>query len=201
MPTILTEETPTGKLVFEFSDKWQVCKYDELPFYSVIKHKGVKAVDFLATSKKSLLLMEVKYITATNEKSRLRLTENEQKLVVVHSIRPYIVERPYLIDEVAKKVKDTLLGLLAVHRGNEDELKRHSNSIFYCSDKPIVVLLFLERSSELNQEIQFKPVASHLKLKIEQKLSFLGNVHVAVVNSLTLPANLEIKILENEAKT
>lgn len=201
MPTILTEKTPTGKLVFEFSDKWQVCKYDELPFYSTIKNKGVKGVDFFATSKKSTLLMEVKYITATNEKSRLQLTENEQKFVVVHSIRPYIVERPYLVDEIAKKVKDTLLGLFAAYRQNNQDLEKHSRSLFCNPDKPILVLLFLERNGELNQPDIFKPFALTLQTAIGQKLSFLGNVHVAVVNSLTLPASLDIKILKNEAKT
>jgi hypothetical protein len=200
MPIIFTEETTTGKLVFEFSDKWQVCKYDELPFYNTIKMKGVKAVDFLATSKKSMVLMEVKYVTATNEQSSLRLTENEKKTVVIHSICPYIIERPYLVDEVVKKVKDTLLGLFSAYRQNNEDLEKHSRSLFCNPDKPILVLLFLERSEELNKEENFKPLASNLELAIKQKLSFLGNVHVNVVNSLTLPSELSIKILENEAK-
>ncbi len=196
MPTILTEETITGKLVFEFSDKWQVCKYDELTFYKRLNNLGIKGVgfkgvDFIAISKKSILLMELKYVTASNENSRLRLAETTQENDT----------RPYLCDEIEKKVKDTLLGLFSAYRNNNAELIKYSRSLFCNSDKPILVFIFLERSKELNHPDRFKPLALNLGLAIEQKLSFLGNIHVTVVNSLTLPASLDIKILENEAKT
>ena len=218
MPSIFTEETTTGTLVFEFSDKWQVCKYDELPFYTKIKqdYKGFKAVDFLATSKKSLLLMEIKYISASDKKSFIRfsedadnerianiqkkLTEECQLSKTERSFIKITSSRPYLVDEVAKKVKDTLLCLFAAYRQNNEDLEKHSRSLFCNPDKPILVLLFLERNTELNKAENFQPLASHLKLKIEQKLSFLDNIHVSVVNSLTLPSELSINILENEAK-
>ena len=190
MPTILTEETITGKLVFEFDIRWTACKYDEKFFYKTIKNQGLKAVDFVAISKKSILLMELKYVTATNKNSRIRLTE----------IKNENDDRPYLVDEIAKKVKDTLLGLFSAYRKNDEELIKYSRPLFYNPDKPILVFLFLERSQLLNQSEHFKPLASRLGLAIEQKLSFLGNVHVAVINSLILPNELGIKILENEIK-
>jgi hypothetical protein len=207
MATILTEETLTGKLSFKFSDKWQACKYDEQVFYSQIKNQGVKAVDFIALSSKGLLLMEIKYVLATDENSKLRfypdadkdkieaiksqLTPAQQKSVTVHS------SRPYLVDEVSKKVRDTLLGLLASYRTEDATLSTYAQSLFTNNNQPILVLLFLERNIELNQDENFKPLALSLKLAIEQKLSFLGNINVDVVNSLTLPATLEISILEN----
>ena len=46
----------------------------------------------------------------------------------------------------------------------------------------------------MNKVENFKPLASDLKLKIEQQLNFLGNIHVGVVNTLTLPSALEIKV-------
>jgi hypothetical protein len=208
MTTILTEKTRTGELNFEFSDKWQVCKYDEQDFYSKIKNQGLKAVDFMALSSNGLLLMEVKYVTASNETSRLRfyadtdkdkidnikcqLTPEQQKTITINSAKPY------LVDEISKKIRDTLLGLLANYRKEEIILSVYSQSLFTNKNQPILVLLFLERNTELNQEENFKPLASNLKLAIEQKLNFLGNIQVGVVNSLTLPSALEIRILENK---
>lgn len=205
MTTILTEKTKTGLLTFEFSDKWQVCKYDEQLFYKRIKF--LKAVDFMALSNNGLLLMEIKYVLASDESSRLRfaanadndkikaveslLTPAQQRTVTIHSARPY------LVDEVSKKVKDTLLGLLASYRQEESTLSAYAQSLFTNKNQPILVLLFLERNAELNTEENFKPLALNLQLAIEQQLNSLGNIQVGVVNSLTLPAALEINILEN----
>lgn len=207
MPNIWTEETAGGKLTFEFSDKWQVCKYDEQPFYNKLRGQSLKGVDFIALSSKGLLLMEVKYIIRADEDTSLRLskdadndkleaiksqlTPEQQETVIISSIRPY------LADEVSNKIKDTLLGLFASYRKEDTTLSAYSKSIFIDNRQPILVLLFLERNAELNQEENFKPLASNLKLAIEQKLSFLGNIQVGVVNSLTLPSALEIGILEN----
>ena len=208
MVTILTEKNLNGcKLKLEFSDKWLACKYDDELFYNKIKNQGLKAVDFMALSSKVLLLMEVKYMVKTNETSSLRftvdadndkvkkikdqLTPELQKTVIIKSARPYIV------DEVTQKVRDTVLGLFASYRNEETVLSSYAQSLFTSNNQPILVLLFLERNTKLNQEEHFKPLASNLKLAIEQKLSFLGNIQVDVVNSLTLPNDLGIKILEN----
>ena len=206
MTTILTEKNLKGStLTFEFSDKWQVCKYDDQLFYK--KLTVLQAVDFMALSDNGLLLMEIKYVLALDENSRLRfyadadndkleaiksqLTHQQQKNVIINSVRPY------LADEVSKKVKDTLLGLLASYRQEDATLSAYSKSIFTDNTQPILVLLFLERNTELNKEENFKPLADNLKLAIEQKLSCFGNIQVGVVNSLTLPSALEISILEN----
>jgi hypothetical protein len=207
MTTIFTEKTRTGELAFEFSDKWQVCKYDELPFYDEIRYQGFKGIDFMALSAKGLLLMEVKYVLATNETSPIRFTVDADKNKVKEikdSLTPEQNEtviiksaRPYIVDEVTQKVRDTVLGLFASYRKEKIELSSYSQSLFTSNNQPILVLLFLERNPELNQEESFKPLASNLKLAIEQKLNILGNIQVGVVNTLTLPSTLEIKILEN----
>ena len=163
----------------------------------------------MALSKKFLLLMEVKYITATDENSKLgfyddsdknildeikaKFTRAELKTVNISSARPY------LVDEVSKKIRDTLLGLFANYRREETALSSHAKPLFTSNNQLISVLLFLERNTVLNQEDNFKPLASHLKLKIEQKLSFLGNIQVGVVNTLTLPPELEIIVSAHSA--
>jgi hypothetical protein len=211
MATILTEKTITGELKFEFSDKWQVCKYDEEPFYSEINYQSFKGVDFMALSNNGLLLMEVKYVLASDEKSRLRFTANAdndnlkqiKSLITPEQLQSVIIrsKRPYLVDEVSKKIRDTLLGLFISYRKDELALSSYAESLFTNKNQPILVLLFLERNTELNKEENFKPLALKLKLAIKQKLSFLGNIQVDVVNSLTLPATLGIKMLEQIPQT
>jgi hypothetical protein len=208
MTTILTEKNLNGCILkLEFSDKWQVCKYDDELFYNKIKNQGLKAVDFMALSSKVLLLMEVKYVVKTNETSSIRFTvdaDNDKVKEIKDLLSPeqnntVIIKsiRPYLVDEVTQKVRDTLLGLFANFRNKESTLSSYSQSLFTSNNQPILVLLFLERNIDLNQPEIFKPLATNLKLAIEQKLRFLGNIQVDVVNSSTLPNELGIKIVEN----
>jgi hypothetical protein len=209
MTTFLTEETRGGKLSFEFSDKWQVYKYDEQileNFYEKIKNNGLKAVDFIAVSDKVILLIEVKYITATNENSMMRFSAipSEKETFLLKQIKEKLtiedkkliktsLKRPYLATEVAKKVKDTLVGLCASYRRCDKNLQPYSQSLFV-DNKAIIVILFLERKGNLNQPAQFKPLATNLKKSIEQKISFLGNISVSVINTLTIPPELKIQV-------
>ncbi len=212
MVTTLIEETIGGKLSFEFSDKWQVYKYDEQTpenFYEKIKNYGLKAVDFIAISDKSILLIEVKYITATNEECTMRFSANPSKkeTILLKSFKDKLtteedkkfikisLNRPYLVEEVAKKAKDTLIGLFASYRNNEKKLHLYNQSLFI-DNKAIFLILFLERKGELNHPKQFKPLATSLKKAIEQKINFLGNIQVDVINTLTTPRELEIKVLD-----
>lgn len=206
MATILTEGTGSRQLTFKFSDKWQVYKYDEPiaeNFYTKLRGLSLKAVDFVAISDKSVLFIEVKCIFADNENSSLRflptddndivekvtekLTANEKQHVFVSS------KRPYLAKEIVKKMRDTLTGLLAAYR-NADRKLAPINKMIFVDNKPIFFIFFLERKGELNLAENFKPMASNLKLAIEQKLDFLGNVKVDVVNTKTLPISLGIEV-------
>jgi len=208
--TTVVEESPTGKLTFEFSDKWQVYKYDEdnpENFYYKIRGLGLKAVDFIAISEKSILLIEVKYITASNESCRMRLTPSlsKKEQSFLKGVKDKLTDkeaeavkvslkRPYLAEEVSKKVKDTLIGLLASYRCADENLQPYSQSLFI-GNKPILLVLFLERKECLNQPNEFKPLANNLKLAIEQKTGFLGNIQVDVMNTLTVPPALGVNVI------
>jgi Holliday junction resolvase-like predicted endonuclease len=206
MATIFTE----GELTFTFGPTWQAYRYDEpsrANFHHQWKHQGIKAVDFIAQNGNTLLLMEVKHIKANDQDSRMRLTPNadtdllnqaKDKLSAANLFSPeehrrleLVSTRPYLVDEVAKKTKDTLIGLLASHRNNDQPLSAY-NQPLNLSQKRIVLMLFLERSDVLNQAQHFKPLASHLQKAIEQKTHFLGNISVTVNNSLTLHPQFDI---------
>lgn len=205
MPTLFTEKTTTGRLDFEFSDNWQVCKYDDQAFYAKIKNKGIKAVDFVALSQSGILLVEVKYVTATDDNSRLcfsaqddAVNEIKNQLTPEQLVKIRLVSaRPYLVDEVCKKVTDTVLGLFAAYRKQGVDGLAFTSPLFTSVDTPILVVLFLERNTALNQPKHFKPLASHLKLEIEKRLSYLGNITVGVVNTLTLPSGLGIAAQAN----
>lgn len=207
MPTTFSEGEGQRKFTFKFSDKWQVYKYDEPikdNFYNMLRGQSLKAVDFIAISEKSVLFIEVKCIYSDNESSPLRfspndddailkqvrekLTNEEQQIVLVSS------KRPYLPEEISKKMKDTLIGLFAAYRESDQRLSSFNESIFV-DKKSIVFIFFLERKGELNLPENFKPMASNLKMAIEQKVSFLGNIKVDVVNTHTLPTNLGIEVL------
>lgn len=216
MPTIFIEETPTGTLQFEFSDKWKVYKYDEQTkdvFYDSIRRKGMKAVDFIAISSESVLLIEVKNIVANDKRCGMRLSatadnksienvtkqlQTNEELNNLDKGRVKVIsQRPYLAEEVVKKTKDTLLGLLASHYKNNEKLLPYNQAIFV--DKtPIFLILFLERTEDFNQEKQFKPLASSLQLAIKQKTDFLC-AGVDVINSLTIPDILGINVSKIES--
>ncbi|MBS4028295.1 MAG: hypothetical protein KGZ58_06620 [Ignavibacteriales bacterium] len=208
MPTIISEGKGVRALTFEFSDKWQVYKYDEVNtenFYNKFKGNGYKAIDFIAKSDKSFLLIEVKYVLAEDERSSLRLKpEDLRYLAVLQELKSKLSEeelklvsfknkRPYLVDEIDKKVRDTLVGLFASYRHNDSKLSAYNRSLVL-DNKPIFIIVFLERNQELNKPENFKPMASNLKKAIEQKLSFLGDIRVDVVNTLTIPESLGINV-------
>lgn len=208
MPTIISEGRGAIELVFEFSDKWQVYKYDENSsdnFYNKLKRYGYKAVDFVAVSENSLLLIEVKHVLATNDNSTIRFSFDDSRYTdVLQEVKAKLTEeevnvvsfrnkRPYLVDEIDKKIRDTLVGLLASYRAKDLKLSDYSRPFIF-DNKPVFVIVFLERNEELNQPETFKPMASSLKKAIEQKLSFLENISVDVINTLTIPESLGIKV-------
>lgn len=203
MTTVLSE----GELTFKFSAKWKPYKFDEPVadnFYHRVKHQGVKGVDFIALSEKTILLMEVKHVIADNKHSRIRLHSKDDDVILdrvkqklsCREKRSVLISssRPYVAEEIINKIKDTLLVLFAGFLNEDEKLSSYNQAIFL--DKhPIIFIFFLERKGELNLPENFKPMASNLKMAIEQKVSFLGNIKVDVVNTHTLPKNLGIEVL------
>ncbi|MEI7868087.1 MAG: hypothetical protein WCI11_09340 [Candidatus Methylumidiphilus sp.] len=208
MALIITEGKDKLRLDFEFSDDWIAYKYDEPSkenFYFSISHLGLKAVDVVAKSNKCLLFMEIKYIMAEDSLSRMSFSANADK-VMLDQIRNSLSEsdqekvtitskKPYIVDEVVKKTKDTILGLLASQRQTDKKLAVFNKSLFF-DNQPIILILFLERNEKFNEPVYFKPMASDLKIYIEKKIGFFGNIQVLVVNSLTISPELGIKVVK-----
>lgn len=202
MATIFRE----GELTFSFGPTWQAYRYDEpspANFHYKWAHQGLKGVDFIAQRGNTLLLMEIKsdqssqmslapdadaaLIKQAKDKlstANLFNTEEDRRLKLVS-------KRPYLVDEVAQKTKDTLIGLFASRRQADQSLSPYNHPEFL-RQKRIILMLFLERCNELNQAQYFKPLASDLQKAIVQKTHFLGNISVTVNNTLTLPPQFDI---------
>lgn len=211
MPTMFSEGEGQRKVTFKFSDKWQVYKYDEPikdNFYNKLRGQSLKAVDFIAISEKSVLFIEVKCIYSDNRSSPLMFSPNDDD-AILRQVRAKLSteeeqdvlvssKRPYLAEEIVKKMRDTLTGLLASYRNSDRKLASINKMIFF-DNKPIIFIFFLERKGELNLSENFKPMASNLKKSIEQKVGFLGNIKVDVVNTHTIPQNLGIEVFVGDS--
>ena len=176
-----------GRLRFQFSDKWEVLKYDDGQYYrGTIGRTGAEltAMDFVAVSSTSaLLLLEVKDFRDHEVANRPRLAKGQ------------------LATEVATKAFHTLGALYAGVRANHTELRILSAGIQPPPDVLQVILL-------LEQDEPPQPgVAGHLstraKLKRETYLEYEAKllsdlqtklkpfrIQVAVYSSATIPAKL-----------
>jgi uncharacterized protein YfkK (UPF0435 family) len=101
-------------------------------------------------------------------------------------------KKPFLADEVVKKVCDTVTGLIGASYHNDENLLPHINALK--QKLPITIVLFLHQDEYLDAAEHFKPLALRLKTRIKQQLNFL-NVEVEVVNELTLPENAGWKLI------
>ncbi len=206
---ILTEGDGAQSLQFEFSDDWTVLKYDApTVFYGTQVQGRIKAIDFIATNGDEMLWVEVKNYRGFDLKNRPKLSPSEPLSLALCRDRcseykdevRFSRRKPYLGDEIVEKVRGTFLGLIGALRNNDKEMEAYVND-FMCN-VPIHIILFLHQDTELDQIVSFKPLASRLKTKIEQGLSFL-KVHVSVVNELTLPVlpkSAEWRLLNGRSK-
>lgn len=193
-----------SQLYFEFSSQWTVYDYDNDPngFYrqTVQKCQEIGAVDFIATNGNHILWIEVTNFRNYDTEFRSRLLPQESPEVVecrqlcrdknhVKIIR----SKPWIINEVVKKVCGTFFGLALARREDNATLKPHIEAL----DRklPIIIVLFLHLDAQLEAAQNFESMAWRFKTQIEQQLRFL-RVSVQVENSFTLPENAGWKLKE-----
>jgi hypothetical protein len=196
---ILQEGSHSKALRFEFLKQWRVCKYDDhSSFYHKVQQcQGMKAVDFLATDGREILWIEVKNFRGDSAKNSPRLSAAEAPEVeecrhLCNSKVKVTRKKPFLADEVVKKVCDTFTGLAGAFRHDDETLLPHVNVL--AQNLPLTVVLFLHQDDYLDREEHFKPLALRLKTRIKQQLRFL-NINIEVINEVTLPKNVGWKLL------
>jgi hypothetical protein len=192
---ILQEGSHNKALYFEFSEQWIVCKYDDHTgfYHKVQKCQGMKAIDFLATDRHELLWIEVKNFRDNSAENSPRLSateppELEQCRKLCHSLVKISRKKPFLVDEVVKKVCDTFTGLAGAFRHDDETLLPYVSAL--AKKLPLTIVLFLHQDKYLDANEHFKPLALRLKTKIKQQLRFL-NINVEVVNEFTLSENAD----------
>lgn len=126
----MTRTFDEGCLRFEFGERWQIIKYDDSPMY----RKGIgrldesKAVDFIAAHKnRTLYFVEVKDFRGCEIEQKERLRSGK------------------LDYEVARKVRDSIAGLIGAHRNaSEPESLSRYVDLLVNHDRDVKVVLWME---------------------------------------------------------
>jgi len=167
-----------GKQTFSFPDDWYVVKYDDTNFYrkSVEKCADTKAVDILALSDTDMWMIEAKDFRSYRIDNKERIANHD------------------LVDEFARKVRDTIAGLYGAHRSTTEQLSCFCNHLFPSVAKKINVILFLEEDRPSEKHKSFKRARSNMKKAVEKHLKFL-NVRCNILNRQELTAHLNWSVL------
>ncbi len=168
---------------FNFSEKYQVVKFDNTLFYNLFKSSmpNGKGIDFFADSEDRLLLIEIKNCLS-HEPENIWRTEVGR-----------VIQNGNTIDEsfdieVAKKVLSTIACIVGANTSfeysNADELKplfkAISSNKFANGTKSIEVLLYLDGNFGSRTRSK-NMIMKRIQDKIKEKLKWL-NCNVRVVD-------------------
>ena len=185
-------EITEGRITLAFPPTWQVVKYDDCPWHK--QHKagqGAHAMDVLAVGNDHAhWWIEIKDCEGFEAANRPRLSGDDSETVLrtrawldAEGIGREVKaqrKKPFIIDEMLLKVRDTLAALAIAHRVAEPDLLPWSLFVNPAPQWNLVLLLTWEIKD-------FKLLAKRLRTKLEKAFSGYG-VNVFVVNQATLPA-------------
>ncbi|MGB3919335.1 MAG: hypothetical protein WBL07_18020 [Thiothrix litoralis] len=207
MPEI-TEGTGDRQLVFHFPPEWQAIKYDALDgFYKTVVQRApldFKAVDILARSPlDTFIWIEIKDCAGYEAENSHRFSQQDSAELVASKAwieeqgwkKQIIAKRakPYLADEVAKKVVDTLMGLVTSIRHNDDTLLPFHAAL---NTQKLDVVLFLTLNYTPKD---YNRLAIRLSDVIRKRLHFLRLNQVTVCNEQSIPPNAGWSVTRNAA--
>ena len=189
-------EVEASNLKFSFPDHIRVLKFDDTKFYREVYNKmsGGKGVDIIADSAEMLQLIEVKNCSGHEVENNWRTHTNNNKI----SSAPEnldVENRDSFDMEVAKKVASTIACLYgAWSKVPQSEAAQELVDVWHSacmesiqtSEKPVLVILFLEENFDLprSKTRSKKMIMKSLQDSIRAKLSWL-NCRVSVVDSAT----------------
>lgn len=192
-------EVTEGQLTFHFPTEWQAISYDAPNgFYDMVVQRApldFKAVDILARSPlDTFTWIEIKDCAGNEAENRPRFSGQDSTELVASKAwikqqgweAQVIAKRakPYLADEVAHKVVDTLTGLVTSIRQTDTTLEDFHPSLHH-QKLDIVLFLTLNDSPK-----DYKRLASRLSQAIRSRLHFLNIHQVTVCNEQTIPPNV-----------
>jgi len=180
-------------ITFDFSENTKCLKFDETKYYTNYFNKlpNAKGVDFILSSSKSLVFLEVKNCTGHEHDNNWRLHTNNSK---VHTSPTGVdtSDRESLDVEISKKIAMSLTCLMGSHTKKDicqsaEELETYFEStidiqIPQCR-KTVWVILFLE--GQFGSMVRTKKmILKSLQDSINKKLKWL-NCNVDVVDTNT----------------
>jgi hypothetical protein len=167
-------------LHFVFPEDCEAIKFDDTHYYrNRFAGNNHKALDILAVQDNSHFWIEIKdcegyedfneYRLSPNESKELELTRNWIKTQAPHLHKTIKVSRkkPFIVDEVIEKLRDTLVCLNFAKYENEPDLLPYAN--WFESKNPPTVILFLTWDID-----DFKRIAKFLTQKLNTALQPYG---------------------------
>ncbi len=202
-------EITEGQLTFHFPTEWQAISYDAPgSFYHTKVQRSpldFKAVDILACSPDTCIFIEIKDCAGNEAENRPRFagqdpaelveTKNWIKQQGWDSLVKAKRAKPYLPDEVAQKVVDTLTGLVASMRQADTTLANFQPGL-YAQKLDIVLFLTLN-----HEPTTYKLLAYRLAQAIRARLHFLKINEVIVCNEQSIPSSAAWSVTRNVAST
>ena len=163
-----------GKLRLQFAEDWQAIKFDSTNWHRHQMKSQLKAMDVLATLNDQHWWIEIKNCEGfeTANLPRLSPIDSAEVLKVKAFVKKNGLKRHvritrkklFIVDEVVKKMRDTLLSLTFARRFEEPELLAFSQ---WCgSDKPLMIVLLLRW-----EIVDFKRFARLLQHKLNVALA------------------------------
>jgi hypothetical protein len=181
-------EISEGKLKFTFPNNWNAIKYDEAHWHTRKMKSQLKAMDILASKDDHHWWIEIKDCIGFETDNMPRLSPQEPEEVGETRIwikqkgwKPLVSanrKKPFIVDEITEKFRDTLFALACAQRTSEPEMAAYE---VVETDKSLVVVLLLTWESR-----EFKRLAIRLQDKL--RTAFTPYAVEAYVTNETISA-------------
>ena len=183
------QEVSEGKLSLRFPADWQVIKYDDSQWHTSRMRSSLKAMDLLLRNPdgehywieiKDCLDFESDNLPRLSRKDSQELTDTKRWLAEQGFNGQIKAERkkPFIVDEVEAKLRETLAALMIAQRESNPELEPFQ--LIENDVKPLTAILLLTWDAK-----DFKRLATRLQSKLQRCLQPYG-VTCFVVNEDTL---------------
>ena len=174
---LVVREITEGKLKLQFADGWNAIKFDGTDWHRHHMKSQLKAVDVLAVHQDKHWWIEIKNCEGFESANVPRLSPIDSKEVL--QVKQFVKKQGlkhqvtvsrkklFIVDEIIKKMRDTLLSLTFAKRLAEPELLAFSE---WCgSERPLIIVLLLRW-----EIVDFKRFARLLQHKLNVALQPYG---------------------------
>lgn len=196
-------EVREGRLTFHFPEGWQSIKYDDSNWHRQRMKSRLKAMDILAhQGGPTHWWIEVKDCEGYEPENHPRLSGTDP--AEVSQVREWVKQqglesavqmarrKPFIIDEIEEKLRDTLAAITVAQREADTEL---AEFIVVQTPSPVLRVVLLLTWDQRD----FKRLAIRLKTKLERALSPYGIQGFVVNEYNTADAGLHCEVTRSEA--